>query len=266
MASTTTTTTGPSRRYGSGKYGVGIAELAFDTSALASLIPGGQQINSASLSLTIQNTGNVNGLALQIEYFDWSPTIDASDYTEVPAATALNAPLADLVANSVNTLPLLSPTSININGLTYFRMHISQRVGDAAPTGLNYVNFYTYDQGGSGGLLAPYLTVIYGPPPATPTVTPTPAATATPTNTPGATNTPTSTPTNTASPTGTRATATPTQTPTNTPSPTVTQTPTITPTPGSTDCCDCGVPACVNPTGGTCPGGCAVTHNACCGC
>ena len=197
-------------------------ELTFEVRWNTAALPDAATVTSANFLFELVGKDNTDGLHLTGQWFDWSPTIDAGDYTELNGTSAFDVPIASLPDPvTTTTIPLSGLPAISLTGNTYLRLGISQRAGDAPPTGPNDVGLRTYDNLVGAG---PALQVCYviGP-----IATATSTLTATPTGVP--TSTPTRTPTATVTFTAT-ASSTPTRTPTSVPTSTPTLTATRTPT------------------------------------
>ena len=161
--------------------------MRFNTGAV---LPGNGTVTSAALTVQVlEPLESADGLSLTGEWYNWGPTVGPEDYSEVPFTSAFSVPVSSITAGS-NTIPLSGvAANVSVTGYTYLRTHMSQRPGDAAPTGVNAVLIALFDNTTVAG---PALTVCYtgsGPlptPKATPTGTNTPAVTPTPTIVPRA--------------------------------------------------------------------------------
>lgn len=197
---TTTPFFSPARTGPSGNWTVEIDEARWNTGPILS----GQVVNSASLVMFFVSTlhadadiTNLNGAWVA------DSAIVAGDYTEAAstAVTAFSVLLSDLCTagsctyctSGLCTIPLSNVSSISTTPGTYtkIRLTMSQRPGDAAPTGSNNVAFESFEHSSPQQSPAgPHLVVQYGNTP-TPTNTATPIASSTPvpTNTPNVTPT-----------------------------------------------------------------------------
>lgn len=158
--------------------------MRFNTAAV---LPGDAMVSSATLTVqVVEPPVSVDGLSLTGEWYDWGLTVGPEDYSEVPFSSAFSVSVSSIAVGRT-TIPLSdAATNVSLTGYTYLRTHMSQRPGDAAPTGVNMVRIALFDNTSVAG---PALTVCYtgsGPlptPKATPTGTSTPAVTSTPTST-----------------------------------------------------------------------------------
>lgn len=202
----TTFTSNSARRNRTGRsYGEQLVAMRWNTAAL----PDAALVGSAAFVFEVTGKVDADGLNLTGQWYDWSPAIDASDYTELNGSSAFAVPIANLPATVMTTtVPLSSLGSISRTGHTYLRVGVSQRAGDAAPSGSNEVSLRMYENTTGAG---PALQVCYVLPPSnsptpsqTPSVTLTPSATVavppTPTRTPSMTPTATVTPAVTGAP------------------------------------------------------------------
>lgn len=185
VAGDTFTQTGTQRMLYAGSpvtFGVQNGAMRFNTGAV---LPPGATVSSAALTVQVLGSPiSVDGLSLTGEWYDWGPTVGPEDYSEVASGSAFSVPISFVAAGS-NTIPLSdAAANVSLTGYTYLRTHISQRPGDAAPTGENRVIIALI---GNTIAAPPALTVCYtGGVPPTSTVTPlatTPIATLTPTPT-----------------------------------------------------------------------------------
>ncbi len=96
-----------------------------------------------------------------IEYFTWDGTLDAANHTHGDVGDN-RYDIATILDNTVTTFNLSALTKINKLGFTDFRFVITQRTGDAAPTGVNEVIFASADN--TTGLPVPKLNVTWAYP------------------------------------------------------------------------------------------------------
>lgn len=141
-------------RYAAGTNAVvAVGLLKYDTSSL----PDDAVISSAFLRLQIISKANANTLSFVAEYYAWNST--DTDYTSTPGTNAHSGTaIASVTTGVANDFPLQNLGNISLTGTTYFRLHITQRASDAAPTGDNYVEFASFDH---TTLTEPQLIVTY---------------------------------------------------------------------------------------------------------
>ena len=122
-------------------YKVRVALLRFDTSAL----PDDAYITGAGLLLDYTQSDHVNDLSLVADAPTWTGV--ASDWTNgVPSASSMRiiSPLHRYSPGGGGINVSVDDVSfINKSGYSYLRLMITQRPGDAAPTGQNFVNIAT---------------------------------------------------------------------------------------------------------------------------
>ena len=107
---------------------------------------------------------------------DWAPCDAATDYTPVPLTSAFSVAASTLVDGATTDFTLINvAANVNRSGVTAMKCFV-RLASNAAPSGINFVNFTSYSQDPSN---APRLIV-------TDANTPTPGNTATPTVTPTA--------------------------------------------------------------------------------
>lgn len=137
----------------SGVYVVSCGLLRFDTSSL----PDTAVISAASLQLYATSKVDTNSLSLVAGWYAWNET--NSDWTNSPETNAHSGtPIASLVVSATNDFSLINLSNINKTGLTYLRLHITQRASDAAPSGNNHAAFVTREH---ATLPEPQLLVTY---------------------------------------------------------------------------------------------------------
>lgn len=124
-----------------GSYLTYNALFRWDTSVL----PDSAIVTDATLSIYFwADRANADSLSMS---GDWGPlAFSSADYRHTPLTNAFSGyafgtPPSSAFAN----ITLSNPTNVNLTGYTYQRLHISQRAADAAPTGLNYQGFGSYD-------------------------------------------------------------------------------------------------------------------------
>jgi hypothetical protein len=115
--------------------------LTFDTSSL----PDAATITAAELEVDmISAPVNTNSLSLVGEYYAWDGSTAAADITSDEVATAFSAVPLSGIGSGTEVFTLTNVTSISKTGSTGFRLKITKRASDAAPTGHNYVSIAGY--------------------------------------------------------------------------------------------------------------------------
>lgn len=150
--------------YSGAVYGIWRSYLYFDTSVLS-----GYVITAATVDLYTQGgTVYTDGESIQIQSgmptYPHDPLV-AGDYdlTNYVADTNCGSKvISTFVSNSYNSISLDASglAEINTTGWTKFCLRTSGDISNTAPTGENYVQFYTYEQG-SG--YRPRLVVTFTP-------------------------------------------------------------------------------------------------------
>ena len=156
--------TGTQRALWSGpSYAVQNGLVRFNTGPT---LPDTATVTSATLIVqVVEAPQSVDGLRLTGEWYNWGPTVGAEDFAQNAASSAFSVPISSLGIGS-NTMALAAPAgNVSLTGYTYLRTHISQRPGDAAPTGVNIVKLALFDH---PTLAGPALQVCYSVPGPTP--------------------------------------------------------------------------------------------------
>ncbi len=157
-ANPTNTRVGVAREKESGIQRIHVGFVRFNTAS----IPDTATINSATLSVYVTFVRNTNGLYLNASYYTaWPITTGASDgdYTSgvgTNASGSTNWPIP--TSNGSKILNLSNVSNISKTSYTGFRFTLSQRSGNAAPTGENDVHFASWD---ATDYSNPRMTVVY---------------------------------------------------------------------------------------------------------
>lgn len=115
--------------------------VRWDTSSL----PDNAVVSAATLRIWVNSRTSANSLNLTAGWYAWDGT-SSSDYTSTPETSALaGTALSSITTGASNDFILLSPASVSLSGYTSLRFHISQRAADAAPTGINQLQFRSFD-------------------------------------------------------------------------------------------------------------------------
>jgi len=127
--------------YGGTSYTVTVGAVRFDTSAL----PDTAVVSGATLKLKLGARAYPDAAEIGVEWYsgtNW-PLGDA-DWTSTPNNDAYGYALLSTLPASGQwwSIPLTTPTNVNLTGYTGFRIHIKTA---AAPTGDNYVTFSAQD-------------------------------------------------------------------------------------------------------------------------
>lgn len=113
--------------------------LRFNTSAL----PDNAVISSVVLKLHTVSKNDTNSLSVVAGWYSWNET--DSDYTATPETSAhTGTTIASITVGAVKDYTLSDSAgwpNISKTGLTYLRLHVTQRAADASPTGSNQVEF-----------------------------------------------------------------------------------------------------------------------------
>lgn len=127
---------------GSTLYRMFVSFMRFDTSAL----PDNAAITGATLTVFVEGHAEPDGLSLVMDWYQWSPTVDAADYTHAANSNALSQALSSLTGFGTQNLTLTNADQfVSRTGYTHLRAAISQRAADAAPTGENWVAFASFE-------------------------------------------------------------------------------------------------------------------------
>jgi hypothetical protein len=137
-------------------YAVYVGLLRWDTSSL----PDGASVKQAWLRFHVVDAKDADVLQLTAGWYDWSSNgvADVGDWTPTPETGALSGTnISDLTAGSWNVVPLSGfDQGVSTTGLSYLRLHISERPNDEAPTDQNYVTFSAFDSGQPAELIVCY--------------------------------------------------------------------------------------------------------------
>lgn len=137
----TTTTIYARRELDTGTYRIGQILLRFDTSAL----PDNAVISSATLRFYLSAGGNPDGLSAVGEYYNWGVSADGSDWAQHPPVSPCFSVLLSSLVGGSNDVAITDLSGISLTGLTYFRIHLSERASDAAPSGSNLLGIAAFD-------------------------------------------------------------------------------------------------------------------------
>lgn len=135
-----------------GDYEVDLTLLRFNTAVLPD---DGIAITGAVLRFRVSATLSTDGRSLAADWYDWSPTMGASDYTDSAGTDAHAGTLiTNLISDAENYLELTGLGNISQESYTYLRLHITGGI----PSGSNIVQIGAFD---SSNPIKPQLTVYY---------------------------------------------------------------------------------------------------------
>jgi hypothetical protein len=160
-SSTTLTYIQIDRHFSVGVYTARQGLMRFNTAS----IPDSATVTSATLRIVLYDSSasvNTNNLALRAEWYSWDGVLNVSrDWSNATGTTALSDIDLDVFAGSggqVFDFELANVSNVNKTGFSGIRLGLSQRPGDAAPTGFNRVRFASWD---NTNYAAPQLIVTY---------------------------------------------------------------------------------------------------------
>ena len=144
----------------SGYYGY-VGLLRWDTSVL----PDNATVTAAWLRAFINGADDTDGLSLTAGWYPWASSAGSTvnDWTGTPESSALAGVSVATIVPQVFTnmnFELGNVGQVSVTGVTSLRLHISQRAGDAAPTGKNDVQLQA-TTADSGSVQIPTLIVCY---------------------------------------------------------------------------------------------------------
>lgn len=155
VISSTANSVSVAKQYVSSTYFLIVGLIRFNTSSLS-----GYYIQSATLRLYVSSKTNDNGRSLTLEWYQWTPPMSTSHWTNVVGTSAnTGVPLANLTVSAWNDIPLSNPSgNINTAGYTGIRSHID----GGAPTGSNIFSFnsFEYTSGNPAQLVVTYITPV----------------------------------------------------------------------------------------------------------
>lgn len=116
-------------------YDISLTLVTFNTASL----PDNATITSATLTFPKPYTLTDGGLNLVGEYYAWSSSVQASDYTEYATGTsAFSYAIASISTSASTDISLSNVGNINKTGYTGFRFGMS----NATPTNDNYLIYH----------------------------------------------------------------------------------------------------------------------------
>jgi hypothetical protein len=146
----------PGRGYnGSTTYFCDNALMYFDTSGL----PDDATITAAELEIYVISLVDTDNLSVVGEYYayDGSPTV-SGDITLNEVGGAFAPVDITSIGIGVEVFTLTNVSNISLTGNTGFRLKVTQRAADAAPTGHNYIAIAEFEH---ASLAEPILRVTY---------------------------------------------------------------------------------------------------------
>jgi hypothetical protein len=125
--------------YGQGlRYWLGNGFLRFNTSS----IPDGASISAAFLQINVAFAQASNDLL--IEWYTWTPPIAVANWTSTNSSNAGSFSSGGGGGGiGVVTIPLTTPSNINLSGYTGFRLHA--QIASEPPTGENTFYLSSFD-------------------------------------------------------------------------------------------------------------------------
>jgi hypothetical protein len=127
--------------FGAGSFETDAGFFRWDTSS----IPNDATITSASFRGYCSERISDDALSFVMGWGSWTPA--NGDFSSTPSTNAhAGTAVTSLALNDYNTLALQNAAAnVNTTGTTYLKSWISQRASDAAPTGINSVQFASFE-------------------------------------------------------------------------------------------------------------------------